>query len=176
MKEPTMKTPLIYNKRSIAYAASTLLVLLATLFAAYGIKADSSKQGQPFGLACKGWPAPADQANVEQAFTNVLVSSATDQKLRDRLLDPTNCYQSPKHEVQQQLDSITGNKVKIPKEALIIFYEDDSPEKAGTLSKQQAQYPSDHCLHILFLPPFGQPVSAPRTSFTENLMCCYKPW
>ena len=65
-------------------------------------------------------------------------------------------------------------KVKIPDDALIIFYENDTPDFTKP-HPPFVDYPSDHCLHIFFLPdPTRQP--ATKTSFRENLMCCYKPW
>jgi hypothetical protein len=115
-----------------------------------------------------------DQAKVEAAFDKVLNDSATDSTLRAELLDVRNCYAKPKAAVQKTLDAMPGDKVKIPKEVVIIFYEDDT-SSLTKVARPFGDYPSDHCLHIFFLPAFGAQGTA-RASFRENLMCCYKPW
>ncbi len=156
-------TPVIRVIGPILIVAAAILAVSAVVAQPYGKSAANAK-------GCTNWPSEQDQAKVEAAFDKVLIESATDKTLRDELLDTSNCYKRPKEAVQRTL----GNTVKIPNEVLIIFYENDSPD----LIKPRplfADYPSDHCLHIFFLPPFGAHPAA-KTSFRENLMCCYKPW
>jgi hypothetical protein len=175
MKEKTMKTPLTHTKKSIAYATSLLLTLVAAGLAVSALKGASPKQDPPVPTSCKDWPAKPGQKKVEKAFDKVLNDSATDVSLRKQLLDTSDCYKYPKAAVQKVLDSIPGSKVTIPKDVLIIFYENDTPELKGGQTPRDPDYPSDHCLHIFFLPPTGEQTTT-KTSFRDNLMCCYKPW
>lgn len=143
------------------------------------ILAVSAVVAQPYGKSpqtvrgCTNWPLEKDKEKVEKAFDKVLNDSATDSDLRNKLLDSRNCYKTPKEVVQDTLNNMPGDKVTIPPEAVIIFYENDTPGFTRP-HPPFADYPSDHCLHIFFLPPTGQP--ATKASFKENLMCCYKPW
>jgi hypothetical protein len=152
---------------SIFIIAATILAVSAVVAQPYGKSSQSTK-------GCTDWPLEKDKDKVEKSFDKVINDSATNSDLRKQLLDSSRCYWNPKKAVQDTLDHMPGDKVIIPKQVLIIFYENDTPGLIGH-PPQFADYPSDHCLHIFFLPDFGREPAA-RASFRENLMCCYKPW
>jgi hypothetical protein len=160
--------PVVHIRKPIFVIAAATLAVSAVVAQPY----DKSTQG---ANACTGWPLEKDRIKVERAFDKVLNDSVTNSDLRKQLLDPSQCYKNPKKAVQDTLDHMPGDKVTIPKEVLIIFYENDSPPGLVKPPPQFADYPSDHCLHIFFLPDPKHPFAA-GTSFRENLMCCYKPW
>jgi hypothetical protein len=162
------------SRRSVAYAASAAVIVFAATFTVSALMAQPSGYTRTSSSKCKDWPLEKDQKKVEAAFDKVLNDSATNSALRTELLDVSNCYKKPKAAVQRTLDAMPGDKITIPKEVVIIFYEDDSAGLTKT-PRPFADYPSDHCLHIFFLPPVGSQAAA-GTSFRENLMCCYKPW
>jgi hypothetical protein len=158
---------------SLIQGMAPILVTVAAVLAVSALVAQPYSKSPQITRGCTDWPSDPDKPTVEAAFDKVLNDSATNKPLRDQLLDTRNCYKEPKNAVQTVLNSMPG-KVKIPDDVLIIFYENDTPDFTRP-HPPFADYPSDHCLHIFFLPPFGhQPVA--KTSFRENLMCCYKPW
>jgi hypothetical protein len=161
------------SRKPLAQISSFVLIVVAALLTVSALMAQPSDGARPSAKGCKDWPLDKDKAKVEAAFSKVLVDSATDSKLRAQLLDASDCYKNPKSAVQRILDGLPGDKVTIPKEAVIIFYEDDSTELTKSV-RPFADNPSNHCLHIFFLPAVGE--AAVKTSFSENLMCCYKPW
>jgi hypothetical protein len=170
-----MNKPIInISKRSVAYAASAALLVFAATFTVSALMAQPPGYARTSSKGCKDWPLEKDRKKVEAAFDKVLKDSATDSTLRRELLEVSNCYEKPKAAVQRTLDAMPGDKITIPKEAVIIFYEDDSASITKA-SRPFVDYPSDHCLHIFFLPPVGSQATA-GTNFQENLMCCYKPW
>jgi hypothetical protein len=168
------KLPIHKIRNRFAHITASALVLFAAALAVSALMAQPSGNARPPAKGCKDWPLDKDKAKVKAAFDKVLNDSATDSKLRAELLDVSDCYKKPKAAVQRTLDQMQGDKVTIPKEALIIFYENDSPDAIKSV-RPFADYPSDHCLHIFFLPDVGAQGAA-KTSFRENLMCCYKPW
>lgn len=161
--------------KSAAYIVSAVLMVFAGGFTVSALLAEPPSGTPPKTGECKDWPAPQDQKKVEQAFDKVLNDSATNTSLRKELLDTSGCYKHPKDAVQKTLNAMPGNKVTIPKEVLIIFYENDTPELKMDQTPRDSDYPSDHCLHIFFLPQPGEQTTT-KTSFRDNLMCCYKPW
>ena len=75
---------------------------------------------------------------------------------------------------RQQIDRMfPGNKIKIPNDLVIVFWEQE-PGK-GNVSKMSWDYPENHCYSVLYLPDAGS-ASASKAVFAEHLMCCYKPW
>jgi hypothetical protein len=162
------------SRISLAYVVSAALMVLATGFTVSALLAQPPSGTPKKTGDCTDWPLKQDQLKVEQAFDKVLTDSATDTSLRKELLDTSNCYKHPKAAVQKTLDAMPGNKVEIPKEVVIIFYENDTPELKMHQTPRDPDYPSDHCLHIFFLPSGAQTTT--KTSFRDNLMCCYKPW
>jgi hypothetical protein len=170
-----MKKQLIsMSTTSVVQGIALILVIFAAVLAVSAVVAQPYGKSSQSTKGCTDWPLPKDRAKVEKAFDKVLNDSATDSGLRNRLLDSSDCYKNPKAAVQDTLDHMSGDKVTIPPGVLIIFYENDTPDFTKP-HPPFVDYPSDHCLHIFFLPdPTRQP--ATKTSFRENLMCCYKPW
>lgn len=168
-----MKKQLInISTTSLVQGMAPIVVIVAAVLAVSALVAQPYGKSPQSTKGCTDWPSDQDKPTVEAAFDRVLNDSATNKPLRDQLLDPRNCYKAPKEAVQKVLNSMPG-KVQIPADVLILFYENDSSDFLKPRPPFD-DYPSDHCLHIFFLPPFGSPVA--KTSFRENLMCCYKPW
>jgi hypothetical protein len=168
------KSPIKICTKPLAQIISSVLIVFAAFLTVSALMAQPSGYTRTSSKGCTDWPLEKDRAKVEAAFDKVLNDSATNSKLRAQLLDVSDCYKNPKAAVQNTLDGMPGDKVNIPKEVVIIFYENDTP----SITKGRrpfADYPSDHCLHIFFLPDVGAQAAA-GTSFRENLMCCYKPW
>lgn len=164
------------SKKSLAYLTSTALITIAAALTISGLAAQSSSSEHKPTRGCTDWPHEKDRAKVEAAFDKVLKDSASpnNSSLRNQLLDTSNCYEKPRAAVQKVLDSMSGDKVAIPETVVIIFYQNDTPRL--TTGRPSVAYPSDHCLHIFFLPEVGAgPQDVAKTSFRENLMCCYKP-
>jgi hypothetical protein len=168
------------KKQLVNMSTAPVVQIIGCIFiVAAAILAASAVVAQPYGKSsqstkgCTDWPSDPDKRTVEAAFDKVLNDSATNKPLRDQLLDTRNCYKEPKNAVQTVLNSMPG-KVKIPDDVLIIFYENDTPDFTKP-HPPFVDYPSDHCLHIFFLPDFGRQPTA-KASFRANLMCCYKPW
>jgi hypothetical protein len=157
---------------SVIQIIGLLLIVVAAILAVSAVLAQPYGTSPKSAKGCIGWPSETEQGTVEAAFDKVLIDSATDQTLRNELLDSSDCFKKPKAAVQRILNAMPG-KIQIPPAALIIFYENDSSDFLKPRPPFD-DYPSDHCLHIFFLPPVGAP--AAKTSFRENLMCCYKPW
>ncbi len=155
-------------------AASALWVLAAAL-AVSALTAESPAKPQTKRGECKDWPSDPDKPKVAAAFTKALNDSAMDnndgKKVRKNLLDP----KTAKSTVQGILNTLyPGEKIVFPTKAEVRFYE---PEELGFTAPAKvftADYPSEHCLHIFYLPEVGE--QAQKASFQTNLMCCYKPW
>lgn len=158
---------------SLARAIAPILVVVAAVLAISAVVAQPYGKSSQSTKGCTDWPLDQDKPTVEAAFDRVLNDSQTNKPLRDQLLDTRNCYKAPKEAVQTVLNSMPG-KIKIPADVLIIFYENDTPDFTKP-HPPFVDYPSDHCLHIFFLPDFGRHTEA-KASFRANLMCCYKPW
>jgi hypothetical protein len=143
------------------------------------LTAQPSTEAQLRKKECKDWPSDAQKQKVADAFTKALNDSAINnsdgQRLRADLLEPA----SAKTTMQRILDKMYPNEnIVFPRKAEIRFYEpeervDTPPVKIVDPKK----YPSEHCIHILYLPEVVTAESkAEKASFKTNLMCCYPPW
>jgi hypothetical protein len=130
---------------------------------------------------CEDWPCKDGTAGckemrikIKKLFEDLIDKAATDKKLRDQLLDPTDCHKAAWQIVHDQLKAIN---VDFGTEQFVAFYEPEN-EMGKSESAQNADYkspyPNNHCYHIFYIPKGGS--SAPKATFDENLRCCYQPW
>ena len=158
-------------------AASALWVLAAAL-AVSALTAESPAKPQTRRGECKDWPSDLDKPKVAAAFTKALNDSALNnsegQKLRADLLEPA----SAKTTMQRLLDKMYPNEnIVFPRKAEVRFYEPEEQVEPPTIKIAPNKYPSEHCLHILYLPAVQTAAHKAETaSFAKNLMCCYPPW
>jgi hypothetical protein len=162
-------------RRRVAWVTSGAFVIFAAALAVSALMAETPqpKKERPH---CDWPPADAQEADqVKKAFESVLDKSVTDTDLRDDLLNcnQKNC-EKPRKAVKARLDIMfPGNKIKIPTDLVIVFYEQESSKAIA--DHKTADYPSNHCYSILYLPDAGS-ASGNKAVFREHLMCCYKPW
>lgn len=109
---------------------------------------------------------------MKKVFTKALQNSATDERLRNRLLDHANA----KGTIQGLLwEADLEKHLTFPDEAIVLFFEPDVPvTKLETkATEKMAAKGENHCFHIFELPERGDTKTA---DFETNLRCCYKPW
>ena len=155
-------------------AAATLIVFGGAL-AILALTAESPGTSPTKKGECKNWPSEADKPKFEAAFNKALEESATDKTLRGKLLKSPA---SAKTAVEEILDKLyPGEKLRFPAKTVITFYEPEEPVSglSGLDLQLIPNYPSDHCLHVFYLPEEGSSAVS-KPTFRKNLMCCYKPW
>jgi hypothetical protein len=163
------------TKTALARAAAATLIVFGSALAISALTAESPTMSPSKRGECKDWPPEADKPKFEAGFNKALEDSATDKTLRGKLLKSDA---SAKKAVEDILDQLyPGQKLRFPPKAVIKFYEPEQPVPgwSGLDVQLLPNYPSDHCLHIFFLPEEG-PTAGSTPSFRKNLMCCYKPW
>jgi hypothetical protein len=163
----------------LAQVASSALILCAAALAVSALMAQPSTEAQLRKKECKDWPGDAQkQKKVADAFTKALNDSAMNNdegtKLRADLLEPAQA----KTTMQRILDKMYPNEnIVFPRKAEVRFYEPEEPVDTPPTKTMVPKYPSEHCIHILYLPEVVTAQrKADKASFAKNLMCCYPPW
>ena len=159
--------------------ASSALILSAAALTLSALIAQPSTEAQLRKKECKDWPGDAQkQKKVADAFTKALNDSALNnsegQKLRADLLEPA----SAKTTMQRLLDKMYPNEnIVFPRKAEVRFNEPEEPVDTPPTKSMVPKYPSEHCIHILYLPEVvTAQQKADKATFAKNLMCCYPPW
>src|SRR5438105_6583237 len=166
------------TRSRLARIASSALILCAAALAVSALTAQPSTEAQLRQKECKDWPGDAQkQKKVADAFTKALNDSALNnsegQKLRADLLEPA----SAKTTMQRLLDKMYPNEnIVFPRKAEVRFYEPEEQVEPPTIKIAPNKYPSEHCLHILYLPAVQTAAHKAETaSFAKNLLVCYAP-
>src|SRR5256885_12063026 len=162
-------------RNRLALVASTVLIVLGAAFAASALMADAKSKVEtrkPHIPNClvDDWP-PTNQTDKNQlveAFEKALHDSAVDDapgiKLRNALLDTKNNFASPKAAIKKLLDDAhPNNKIKFPKDLVIIFYEPEegtAPTPTPSATEQAnalrcALLHPNHCYLVIYLEPLG---------------------
>jgi len=159
----------------LARGAAATLIVFGTALAISALTAQSPGTSDYKKGECKNWPPKADKPKFAAGFTKVLEESRTNKTLRGKLLKSDG---SAKTAVEEVLDALyPGEKLRFPPKTMMRFYEPEEPVSgwSGLDVQLLPNYPSDHCLHIFYLPE-EVPTAGSTPSFQKNLMCCYKPW
>ena len=162
-------------RNRLALVTAVVLMVFAGLLALSALMAQDppAKHERPH---CDWPPADAQQADqVKKAFESLLDESVTNTALRDNLLNcnQKNC-EKPRKAMKTRLDAMfPGNKIKIPNDLVIVFWEQEPGKRK--VSNMSWDYQENHCYSILYLPDAGS-ASDTKALFNEHLRCCYKPW
>ena len=170
----------IIRKRWIALSGPVILGAIAALFVLPQVMVKSSIAKEEEEVKpCMNWLGTGEQLKknqikVEDAFNQILSESVTNMRLRKQLLDRTDCYNAGKAAVEAKLKELyPDDNIVFPKEALVIFYEDDDPDVTAHKTRSK-DFPTNHCLFILNLPEANS--TDTNSTLQNNLRCCYPVW